>query len=1037
MLNVTGFALDKSRLTIAVILLIIMAGFASFLTFARQEDPPIVIREALIVAFFPGMIPEQMEDLVTRRIEEEIRTMPEIDEITSETKTGSVIIHAVTRDEYDGLEAIWKRLRNKMDDVRPKLPDGTIGPIVYDEFGLTAVATIALWSEGFTMAEMRLVARDVRDRLYELDGIRKVELFGVQEEQVFLKFSNAKLSQFGITPGEVVRTLRRQNIILPGGNIDAEGRSVIVSPSGNYRSVKQIEDTLIAIPDTQQMVRLKDLVTVERGYADPPDSLAFFNGRPTIVISVSIIPGVNSVEFGQRLKEKVAGLEAEQPWGYKMDFATFQPDLVVVAVDGALNNVYQTLGIVLVVVMLFLGVRSGLIVGSFVPIAMLLGLLVMSQFGIELERVSIVSAIVALGMLVDNAIVVTEDIRARLERGQERRAACTEAGSTLAVPLLTSSLTTILAFMPMLLIDGQTGEYAYSLPMVVIILLLGSWFLSLYMTPAMCFWFVKVKPAKADQDSAADPYATGFYRYYRGLLETALRGRYLVIAITVALLVAAGYAAKEKLVREFFGPSDRNQFLVYVDLPAGSRVTETEEVIRRLAAWLSDPDANPEISSNIAYVGTGGPRFFLSLSPVDPDPHVAFLVVNTETADQAPEVIRRVRQHLLDSFPSVSARVKRMWLGANEPATVDYRLIGTDAEFLFEKSRQLVEALWQVEGIDYVHNDWQNREVRVEVLVDQSRARRAGVTSEEVALSLKSFIDGATLTDYREGDLAIPIVLQAVDEERQALGDLWNISVYSGSRGENVPLTQIADIVGNWQLNRIARKDQERTVTIQTRHQFLKAPQLYDKMLPVLAELGMTLDTDLYLDSPLGGRIAGSTGARWELGGEIEDSAETNEKLFRYLPHCILLIVVLLIWQFNSFRRPSIIMLTIPMAFAGALVGVIVMGAPFDFFGTLGLLSLAGVIINNGIVLIDRMDSEREKDQSAYQAVVSAAVSRFRPILMSAITTMLGVAPLIVFKDPLFYSMACVIAFGLALGTVLSLLVVPVLYVLFMRIKIA
>ena len=1042
--GITGFSLSNSRLTISFMALVVLVGLIQFFQFPRQEDPPIVIREAVVSAVFPGMVPDQMEDLITRRIEEQIRTMPEIDEITSESKTGVTIIHATTRDEFDNLDEIWKRLRNKMDDLRPDLPDGTIGPFINDEFGLVAIATIALWADGFSMAEMRLVARDIRDRLYELDGIRKVELYGVQDEQVTLKFSNAKLSQFGITPGEVIQTLVQQNIILPGGSLDAEGNDIIMSPSGNFTSVEDIEEMLIAIPETQSMVRLDDLVTVERGYLDPPVSLAYFNGRETIVISVSITPGVNSVAFGEQLTRKLREEESKLPIGYVLDYATFQPDLVVIAVDGALVNVYQTLAIVFVVVMLFLGIRTGLIVGSFVPMAMLLGLIIMRMVGIELERVSIVSSIVALGMLVDNAIVVAEDIRSRLERGQDRQQACMDAGRTLAVPLLTSSLTTILAFTPMLLVDGQTGEYAFSLPMVVIILLLGSWFLSMFMTPAMAMWFMKVKvkaQAGSDDGDSEEIYDSRFYRMYRGFLEIALRGRILVAGLTIALLVAAG-AASTQLVKEFFGPSDRNQFLIYIDLPAGSRITATDEAVQEFTDWLSDKTINPEITSSIAYVGTGGPRFFLSLSPVDPDPHVAFLIVNTETHQQVPDLVARLRAHLLDNFPNVSARVKRMWLGANEPALVEFRLIGEDSEFLYDKAQEVMGLLWDLPGIDYVENDWFNKVPRINVVVDQTRARRAGVTSEEVALSLSAFLDGAVLTDYREGDVAIPVVLQAIDEERQTVGDLWNINVYSAQRQANVPLTQIADLRGKWQFSRIARKDQERTVTISTRHQFLKAPQLVGAMVDPnqnpgseksrFEEIGLLIErrgamTGTILDAD----AQSKKGYRWEIAGELEDAAETNEKLFRNMPACLLGIVLLLIWQFNSFRRPLIIVLTIPMAFAGALAGLLIMRAPFDFFGILGLLSLAGVIINNGIVLIDRIDSERNLGKDAYHAIIAAAVARFRPILMSAITTILGVAPLILFTDPLFFSMAVVIAFGLAFGTILTLVVVPVIYSLF------
>jgi multidrug efflux pump len=1016
--NITGFALDRSRVTIAFIALVILSGIGQFFTFPRQEDPPIVIREAVVTAQFPGMPPEQMEDLVTRRIEEQIRTMPEIDEIWSDTKTGETIIHAETRDEYDDLPEIWKRLRNKIEDLRPSLPEGTLGPFVNDDFGLTAVATIALWSDGFSMAEMRLVARDIRDRLYELQGIRKIELFGVQEEQVRLKFSNTKLSQFGLTPREIFSGLVQQNVVLPGGSIDTAGQNIIVSPTGSFESVESIENALIALPGGNGMVQIDDVVLVERGYVDPPQALAYYNGRPSIVISVSITPGVNSVEFGERLTVKLDALESELPLGYVLDYATFQPDLVVAAVDGAMSNVYQTLAIVMAVVMLFLGLRTGLIVGSFVPLSMLLGLIVMRYFDIELERVSILSAIVALGMLVDNAIVVAEDVRSRLERGQERRQACLQAGKSLSVPLLTSSLTTILAFAPMLLMRGSTAEYVFSLPMVVLILLLGSWFLSMYVTPAMCFWFIKVKQQPVGEKAPTSPYDTGFYRAYRATLLSFLRARTLVLAGTIALLVGAGFLSTF-LIREFFGPSDRNQFLVYLDLPAGYRITATDEAVREFSTWLSDKNVNPEVTGSIFYVGTGGPRFFLSLSPVDPDPHIAFAVVNTETAAQVLDVIPRAQQYLLANFPDVNARLKRMWLGANEPAYVEFNLIGLNADELYRKGQLIERALLETEGIDYAKNDWENRTLRVDVEIDQVRARRAGVTSQEVATSLSAFLDGAAISDYREGDLSIPIILQAVDEERQAVGDLWNINVYSTAQKVNVPLTQIATIRGVWQYSRIARENQERQLTVEARHQYLKAPELAALMQPVLDRLDL------------------APGHRLEIGGEIKEGNEANGKLLANLPLCGLLIVLLLVWQFNSFRRPAIIMLTIPMAFAGAMVGLLVMRAPFDFFAILGLLSLAGVIINNGIVLIDRIDGMRAEGVEAFRAVVESTVSRCRPIVMSAVTTILGVLPLIVFHDPLFYSMACIIAFGLALGTVLSLLIVPVIYSFFFNVRAA
>jgi multidrug efflux pump subunit AcrB len=1022
---ITKFSLDTNRLTVVLIASVIIIGLIQFFDFPRQEDPPIVIREVVVTAFFPGMEPQDMEELVTRRLEAELRSLPELDDIWSDSKQGVAIIHAETRDEFDDLDLIWQKVRNRMIDVRPHLPSGTIGPFVNDEFGLTAVATIALTSEGFSMADMRLVARDLRDRLYELPGIRKIDLYGVHEEQVFLKFSATRLAQFGITAGQIVNTLVEQNVVLPGGRVDAAQQNVIVSPTGNFRGVGDIENVEFTIPETQQTIRLRDIVTVERDYADPPRNLVYHNGKRAIVLSVSITPGVNSVAFGEALTRKLQVLESRLPIGYVLEYATFQPDLVEAAVNGGLNNVYQTIVIVLVVVMLFLGVRTGLIVGSFVPLTMLMGMIAMRLFGIELERVSIASSIIALGMLVDNGIVIAEDIRSRLERGEDRREACIETGRTLAIPLLTSSLTTILAFLPMLLMDGQTGEYAFSLPMVVMLLLLSSWFLSMYVTPAMCFWFMKVEPvagggtstAGASQDDAEEAYSGRFYRVYRALLERILSLRFLVSAAAVAAILLGGFIASQ-LVREFFGPStDRNQFLVYVDLPAGYRLESTDETVQRLNTWLSNDEINPEVTDTIAYVGFGGPRFFLVLSPVQPNPHVAFLVVSTEKAEQVPEVMRRLRQRFLEDFPEAAGRVKQMWLGSSEPGFVEIRLIGPDTEYLYEQGSQLVDALRAMPGSLDVRSDWENKVPRAEIVVDQVRARRAGITSRDVALWLQTHMDGLEVTEYREGDIAIPVRARSIGEHRNDLGDLWNVKVTSSQTGKVVPLTQIADIQVESDFYRISRRNQERCLTVELKHESLRAPELLAAAEPLIEALQLEPDY------------------RWEVGGEIEQSAETMDKLMRWLPICVFGIVVLLIWQFNSFRRPLIIFITIPLAFTGGFIGLLIMRAPFDFFAMLGLLSLAGVIINNGIVLIDKIDSDRAGGGDPHKAVVGAALSRFRPILMTTVTTVFGLLPLIVSVDPLFFSMAIVLAFGLIFGTVLTLGVVPALYAVLFRVK--
>lgn len=1018
MIGITRFGLDAPRITLIFIIAVLIAGMAQFLTYPRQEDPPIVIREVVVSAQFPGMKPEDVEQLITRRIEAELRAMPEIEDIWSDSKTGTAIVHADTSDDVEDVDAVWQKVRNKISDLAPQLPTGTIGPFVNDEFGLVAVATVALWSDGFTMAEMREAARDIRERIYELEGIRKVELWGVHQEQVFLEFSSTKLGQIGVSIQDIIQTLIAQNVVMPGGRYDLAGEDIIIEPSGNFRSVKDIENVLIAVPGTDQPVFLKDLLRIRRGFAEPAQDLAYYNGKRAIVISVSITPGVNAVEFGDRLTAKVRDLESRLPIGYVLDFATFQPDLVQKAVNGALNNVYQTLVIVLVVVIIFLGMRTGLIVGSFVPMTMLVGLIIMRFFDIELERISIASAIIALGMLVDNGIVIAEEICNRLEAGEERRKACLETARGLAIPLLTSSLTTILAFVPMLLLTGQTGEYAYSLPVVVTILLLSSWFLSLYMTPFLCFWFLKVSPREAPGDDRGGKPANsgGIYDLYRALLKLLLRLRYVVLLAIFVGLVGGGYLSSQ-LVREMFGHSDRNQFLVYVDMPAGYNLDATDDVIQRLSGWLSDQSVNPEISGTIAYVGTGGPRFVLALAPFDADPHRAFIIANTESGEQVPEVAERVRRYIAEMLPEVEGRVKRMWTTGSEPGLVEIRLLGPDAQYLYGKGQELTDSVRAMRGTIDVRSNWENKVLKAPVLIDQVRARRAGISSQEVANSLQANIDGIKATEYREGDQAIPVMLQSVEEERAAGSDFYNIRVYSPAKGQDVPLTQIASFQGEWEFSRISRRNQARALTLELKHEWLKAPELLEAVKPEVEALGLNEDY------------------RWEVGGEIESQAETLPKLFKWLPHCGFMILVLLIWQFNSFRRPLIIAFTLPLAFTGAFVGLISFQAAFDFFGILGLLSLAGIIINNGIVLIDRIDSERKGNSDAYTAVVEAAVARFRPICMTTITTILGVMPLIISHDPVFYSLALIIATGLAFGTVLTLGVVPVLYSVLFRVK--
>jgi multidrug efflux pump subunit AcrB len=654
----TRFALDNARITVVFIALIVVFGVVIYLDYPRQEDPTITIREAIVTAAFPGMAPDRIEDLITRPIERAIREIPEVDEIRSDSKTGTSLIHVVVGDQYTDLQPIWQRLRDRMSDLAPDLPSGTYGPFVNDDVGLTAVATIAFWTDGFSIQEARPVADDLRDSLYALDGIKKVQLFGVQDERIYVEVTNAKLAELGISPGVLVDALQKQNIILPGGTIDASGTNVVIEPSGNFLSVDDIRNLVFTVPSTGDILTLGDIGEVKRGLVDPASKPVFFDGRQAIVVSVSINQGVNAVEFGDRLVKQVREFEQTLPIGYVLDFATFQPDLVEAAVNSATRNVYQTLAIVLVVVMLFLGIRTGLIVGAIVPLSMLFAILVMRFLEIELQRVSIAAMIIALGLLVDNGIVVAEDIRRRVDHGADRKDAAIEAGRTLAVPLLTSSLTTMLAFLPMMLSIGATGEYTKSLSQVVIIVLFCSWFLAMTATPALCSWFLPAPKSGSDKptDEEKDLESRGFYRIYGGLLRTILGMRLIAVAVAVVLFIVS-LMLFQVVPKVFFPESDRTQFLVYVDLPAGTSVTETERIIQNLTAWYADRSVNPEVISAIGYVGDGGPRFVLSLPPIDPDHNRGFIAVITPSDTVIDAEIVKSRDYIALTFPEARVRV--------------------------------------------------------------------------------------------------------------------------------------------------------------------------------------------------------------------------------------------------------------------------------------------------------------------------------------------------------------------------------------------
>ncbi len=1013
--RISQFAINNSRSTIMALIFIVLIGTSVFFTMPRQEDPEITIRQAQVTAYFPGMPTDQIENLIAKPLEKKIKEIPEIKEIKTTVRTGQVTIKPSVHDTYFDLAPIWQDLRNKMDDIKSDLPEGTSGPFVNDDFGRVSVATIAMTGDGFDMKEMREVALNLQNQIGAMNSVSKVLVMGVQQERIYLEINAARLSQYGFAFADLVKQLKNQNIVLPGGSINADGRVVAIEPTGNLQSIEEIKNIQVKVPDREQVVYLQDIANVRRAYVEPSSYAAFYNDKPTVILAVSMVPRYNIKDFGAEITARVDELQQTLPIGLELDYATFQPTLVERAVNSAVNNLYQTIGVVMVVVILFLGLRTGLIVSAIVPLTILMSFIAMNVWSIDLQRMSIAAIIIALGLLVDNGIVIAEDMRRRMDEGEEKKQAAMLAAKSLSIPLLTSSLTTILFFMPLMMAEDVSGEYLRSLSQVIIVALLSSWFLAMYATPTLCYWFLSDKKKDKNNKEKADksdPYGGIVYVLYHKILELLLNIRLGFVVLMVALLIGAVLILAD-IPKQMMPYSDRNQFVVYLDFPASTYVDETEKVTRRLSAWLSDKEQNPDIEKNIAYIGYGGPRFFLALSPPDASDNVAFLVINTNTPQDVAPVIEKVDRYILENLPEVSGRSKRMSLGAGEIGLVEYRVIGPDVTTLYRLGRTIEDKMISIKGSVGVTNDWGESVIRMRVNIDQDRARRADVTSKSIATSLDAYFDGFTVSDYREGDKVIPMVIRG-DETRDDWSELRVLPVMSES-DKPVPLIQVADFEGYIAPGKFARFNQERTLTLSGKHRTRQAADFHADIWPFIEGLNL----------PEGYRI--------DIGGEVEASAKGNSALAENLPFALIGIVVLLVLQFNSFRRPAIIMLTIPLVVIGAVMGLLISGAFFSFTALLGIYSLAGMIVNNGIILIDRIDIGRGGGMGIREAIIEACLARMRPILMTTLTTILGLIPIALLGGAMWFPMAVVIMGGLAVGSILTLGFVPVLYSLFFR----
>lgn len=1017
-MNITKLALDNNRTTLMLMLAILLFGVMAYKTMPKDYDPGFIIRTAQVITYFPGASPKRVEELVTDKIEKVIQEIPELDFVSSESRTGVSIVSANVKESYKEMRPIWDDLRRKIETVKSDLPEEAEDPIVNDEFGDVFGIVIGLTAEGYSYREMKDIAEEVKDELLHLSEAAKVEIFGSQEERIYIEFDNARLAELGISPSQISDQLSSRNIIIPGGSINLSRDRISVEPTGNFESLEDISSTLIQIPGSDSVQYLREIATIKRSYIDPVKTQVSLKGERALSIAISMREGGNNIALGQQVSATLDRMQNVYPIGVDFSLVSFMPEEVEEKVNDFASNLIQAVVVVTIVMLLTLGLRTGLIVAALIPASMISGILLMSFFNISIDQISLAALIISLGMLVDNGIVMSENIMVQMNAGKKAMSAAIDSANELKMPLLVSSLTTAAAFLPIFLAESATGEYTASLFKVVTITLLCSWAISMTIIPMLCVFFLKATPQSEESHSA-------LYHRYAGVLATLLKFRWLTMLLTliVFFLALQGLSLVPKL---FFPPSDRTYFKVEFELPVGTKIEETQRITSLVEEYMkSDLMTNAQrtegVTDWIAYVGSGGPRFLLTHNPKPSSAYYALLVVNVSSLGVIDQVMTQLEEHANAHYPDLLVKLRKIENGSPIANPVEVRVRGKDKDRLFVIVDNIKQKMAETQGLKSISDNWGLPIKKLVVKINQTRARRAGISSKDIAISLQTELSGMELTQYREGDEVIPIVMRSAAADRQDIGKLEALAVYSQSSGFSVPLRQVADVEIVWESANILRRDRYKNVTIGAQiDDSTTASQAFSELTPWLDEQ----------------KESWPFGYDYELGGEAESSGKANQSIADKLPIAVLIIVLLLISQFNSIRKAAVILATIPLGLIGVTFGLLAGQSFFGFMTLLGIVSLAGIVINNAIVLLERIKLEVDDNGLGhYEAIIVAAQKRARPILLTTATTVFGLIPLYLGGGEMWEPMALAIMGGLLLSTILTLCVIPVLYAILFGVK--
>jgi multidrug efflux pump subunit AcrB len=1008
-MSLSSITLKRERFTLVAAIGVVFAGLIALIGFPATEEPTVTFRNATVEAYLPGASTQRMEQRVAQPLEERIRQLAEVKSVATVIRPNLAILNVRLSASVkpSAVPTVWQKLRAKVNDARASLPGDLASLNVNDDYGRVSVMTLALTGPGYSVGQLQDAARSLRMRLQTTPGTEQVALFGVQSEQIYVELSPQKLTAAGITLPQIAQALAARNVVASAGEIDG-AQTLSIETTGEITEADGIARVPIAIPGGGT-VTLASLGTVSQRALDPPTSAALYIGQPAVVLGISMHKGLNVNEFSKGMQASIDAAKASLPVGMSLHAVTNQSEVVTDDLLKVGQVFLETIVIVMGVVVFFLGWRAGLVTGLIVPITVLGTLLFMRAASIELHTISIAAIIISLGLFVDNAIVIIEDFQRRLGLGEDRAKAAEAAGRTMFVPLLISSLAIIFSFMPLAAGESDTSEYMSSLAIVLTATLLISLFLAVTFTVVTAKMFAGGDHHEESQTNTI----AKIRRWYIARIAFILK-RPLTILIAMAVLLSSAVFAISRLPTELLPPSARQQLQMTIELPAGTASGETLKLATKVSQRLKDPKAFPELTGNVVYVGDGGPRFILGLNPPFPAPHKAYAVINLAHKAKPQDVMAHIQSVMRTAFPEARMEVKRFSRAGSEAGTAEFRLIGPDRARLEAAAVTLKANLQTLPGVSRddikIRDNVERRILGVKVEIDQTRALAAGLTTSTITSALDAAYGGVTATVLQQGEVQVPVIVRAGADVRQNIDALAALPILT-PQGP-VSLSEVARVEVSSQPSVLNRRNEMPFVSVTVRAQGLTAQSIADAAQPYLDKLNL----------PEGHMI--------ELGGEIEESGEANQGLIDYFPLALFGMATLFLWQFSSVRKTIIVMASIPFVLIGATLGLYVTGQPLSFPAILGLLALAGIIVNNAVLLLERIKEEREQGRTHLEAVSIAAQVRLRPIVMTKLTCILGLLPLFLFGGDLWKPLAAAMIGGLLLGTLITLVLIPALYAL-------